>query len=154
MMKMSEKEKKKYPPIDVEEEIRGQDKAKAKFSMDLVDVESALTEYLDELDPIMWTNPKTKETKAIAWVRRPSMKQLKALIPPEMSKYMDDPSKMPKSTQKKYENFFYEKMSELVAIPEYTPEQWREKANPWLIRKFWEHISEITKLMEGQIEGF
>lgn len=151
---MSKKSEKKYPPIDIKKEIEGQEKAKIKYGIDVSVVESALTEYLDQLDPIMWMNPKTKKSKAIAYVRRPSMKELKALIPPEVAKYMDNPSKVPETLEKKYEGFFYEKMAELIVVPKYTPEQWEAKANPWFIRKFWEHISEIAKLMEGQIEGF
>lgn len=156
-MNMSKKKGEKYPPMseeDIRRDARRQEEAKAKYSMKSVDVESALTEYLEMLDPILWTNPQTKETKAIAWVRRPSMKQLKGLIPPEMAKYMDDPAKVPDKVNKKYEKFFYEKMAEMISIPNLTAEQWKEKSNPWFIREFWSHIANIAKLMEGQIEGF
>jgi len=76
------------------------------------------------------------------------------MIPQEMVKYMDDPSKAPEAVQKKYERFFYEKMEELIAIPKLNADQWEAKANPWFIRRFWEHVGQIAKLMEGQIEGF
>lgn len=146
-----------YPPLSKEEiakETEAMEKAKAKYSMEQTDVESALTEYLDVLDPIIWENPKTKETKAIAWVRRPSMKQLKDLIPPSMTKYINNPKSLPEEEAKEYEKFFYKKMAELIVVPKYTAEQWETKANPWFIRKFWDHIAEIAKFMQGQIEGF
>jgi len=92
--------------------------------------------------------------KAIAWVRRPSMKQLKGLIPPEVAKYVNKPKAVPEELGKKYEKFFYEKMAEMIAVPERTAEEWEEKVNVWFIRKFWEHIANVAQLMEGQIEGF
>lgn len=152
---MSEKIDKKYPAMskeDIEKDIARQEKAKTKYSMDTVEVEKALTEYMDILDPLLWENPKTGEEKAIAWIRRPSMKELKGLVPPELNEYVG--KRIPEDVAKKYEKFFYRKMAEMIAIPERTAEQWEEKANPWFIRRFWQHIADIASLMEGQIEGF
>jgi len=155
---MSDKAKKKksfserFPPLDAEgirEQEELMDKAKRKYATDAQEVSDALTDYLDIKDPMLWKG------KAIAWVRRPSMKQLKELIPVEMRRYINkDPSEIPKSVDKKYEKFFYEKMAEMIVIPKYTAAEWETKANPWLIRRFWLHISEIAKLMEGHIENF
>lgn len=150
------KEKKKLKSLtvkEIKEEARRMDEAKAKYSRDLAKVESALTEYLETLDPMLWINPKG-ETVAIAWIRRPSMKKLKEMIPKEMREYVDNPLEVPEELNKKYESHFYEKMAEMIAIPERTPEEWETKANPWFIRRFWEHIASIAQMMEGQIEGF
>lgn len=141
----------KYPPMspeDIKKEIEQTEKGKTKYSMEAADVEKALTDYLEIVDPLVYKG------NAIAWVRRPSMKQLKELIPPEMTKYMDNPKSVPDSISKKYEGHFYKKMVELIKVPEYTAEQWEAKANPWLVRLFWQHIADIAKLMEGQVEGF
>lgn len=141
----------KYPSMseeDIKNESAAIEKGKAKLSMELSVVEDALTEFLNTPDPIVWNN------KAIMWVRRPTIKQLKALIPAEMREYVDSPKEIPEETSKKYEKFFYEKLAEMVTVPKYTAEQWKEKANPWFLRLFWEHIAKIAKLMEGQIEGF
>jgi len=135
-------------PEDIKKEEETIEKGKTKYSMEQTEVEKALTEYLELTDPIV------HKGKAIAWVRRPSMKQLREMIPPEMAKYMDNPKDVPEETAKKYEGFFYKKMAELIKVPEYTAEQWEEKANPWFVRLFWEHIANIAKLMEGQVEGF
>lgn len=154
MTKPKEKKKdkdrkfKSLSPEEIDAEIRGQEKARQKYSTDAAEVEEALTNYLKITDPIVHNG------KAIAWVRRPSMKELKALIPKEMYKYMDNPQDAPEATVKKYKNFFYEKMADLITVPNYTVAQWEEKANPWLVRKFWEHIGEIVKLMQGHVEGF
>jgi len=123
-------------------------KTKAKYSMDQAKVEEALTDFLNIKDPIVFKG------KAIAWVKRPSMKQLKAMIPKELRPYVDNPQDVPEKVNKKYESFFYEKMAELIVIPERTAEEWEDYANPWFVRMFWEHIANIAKLMEGPIEGF
>jgi hypothetical protein len=145
---------KKYPAMsqeDIEAEEKKIETGKAKLSMELADVEDALTEYLDITDPII--SPKTG--KAIMWIRRPSVKELKGLIPPEMREYMDGSKEVPEEIGKKYEKFFYNKLAEMVKIPEHTAEQWRDKCNPWLLRLFWAHIAKVSKLMEeGEVEGF
>lgn len=141
----------KYPPMspeDIKKEEKAIEKGKAKISAEASEIEKALTEYLNITDPLKWKD------KTIALVKRPSMKQLKDLIPPEMAKYMDNPKSVPEETAKRYEGFFYKKMAELIEEPKYSAEQWETKANPWFIRLFWEHIAEISKMMEGQVEGF
>jgi len=149
-----EKEKpitEKFPPMspeDIEREEKAIKKGKTKYSMEQTEVEKALADYLEITDPIVYKD------KAIAWVRRPTMKQLRAMIPPEMAKYFDDPKSVPEEIGKKYEKHFYIKMAELIKIPKYTAEEWEDKANPWFVRLFWEHIANIAKLMEGQVEGF
>lgn len=156
---MSEKKKgkEKFPALskeEIEREAKAQEKASVQYSMEQAEVEKALTEYMEMLDPILWTNPRTNVEKAIAWVRRPTMKQLKALIPPDVAKYVDKGEEIPEELNKKYEKYFYEKMSELIAIPERTPAEWEEKINPWFLRLFLEHVNNIAKFVQGQIEGF
>jgi len=141
----------KYPPMspeDIKAEEKTIEEGKAKLSMEMSVVEDALTEYLSISDPVVYKG------KAVMWILRPTIKQLKALIPPEMREYVGNPKDVPEETGKKYEQFFYEKLAEMVTVPKYTAEQWQEKANPWLLRLFWEHIAKIARLMEGQIEGF
>lgn len=163
MGKKKDKEKGKksfderFPPMskqDIAKAFAEVDKAKAKYSMDTTETLSALTEYLGVTDPILWTNPRTGKTKAIAWVCRPTMKELKALIPPQLRKYANKPQDLPEELGKQYEKFFYEKMAETIAIPKWTAEEWEEKGNPWIVRLFWNHIAGIARLMEGNIEGF
>jgi len=141
----------KFPPMspeDIKREEEAIEKGKTKFSMEQAEVEKALTEYLEIKDPIV------HKGKAIAWVKRPSMKQLREMIPPEMAKFMDNPKGVPEEVAKRYEGHFYKKMAELIVVPEYTAEEWEAKANPWFVRLFWEHVANIAKLMEGQVEGF
>ena len=140
------------PPLPSEEVIKKEEekiaKAKAVFNIDQAEVEKNLTEYLAIKDPLMHNG------KAIALIRRPSMKELKALIPPEMRKYVDDPKGLPPEAGKKYEKFFYQKMSEYIVVPKKTAKEWEATINPWFIRLFFDHFAQIAKIMEGQIEGF
>lgn len=124
------------------------EKTKAKYSIDMAEVEKNLTEFLEVKDPIV------VKGKAIMWVKRPSMKELKSIIPQELRPYVDDPASVPEEVNERYETHFYAKMAELVAVPKRTAEQWEATANPWVIRLFWHHIANIAQSLEGNIEGF
>jgi len=141
---------KKYamPPEEVKRHDERVARTKAKYSMDQAEVEKALTDFLNIRDPIVVNG------KAIAWVKRPSMKQLKAMIPKELRPYVDNPKDVPEELNEKYENFFYEKMAEIIVVPKRSASEWEEWANPWFVRLFWQHIANIAQLMEGPIEGF
>lgn len=145
---MQKKQQKGLTPKQILEDAKRQDRARQQYSTDLAEVEGALTAFMEQKDPIVW------EGKAIAWVRRPTMRQLKELIPVEMRKYANNPENLPEELTEKYEGFFYEKMSEMIAIPKRSPKEWEETTNPWFIRIFWEHMAYITQMMEGEIEGF
>lgn len=153
---MSDPERKKFlekhRPLEkkggVGEEIKREKKAKEKYNIDIAEVEKNLTEFLDIKDPIRFNG------KVIAMCRRPSMKELKELIPKELQPYLEDPTGLPEDKIDEYDDFFYAKLSELIVVPNFTPKKWKEKANPWFIRLFWEHIASIAKVFEMRIEGF
>lgn len=145
----------KYPPLDkegIKEEIKGQKTAKTKYAAEALEIEKNFAEFCEVLDPIEWKNPKTGKFMKIGLVRRPTMKQIKELVPPEMAKYIG--KKAPEKLEKKYAKFFYEKMADLIVIPDKTAEEWERDGNPWYMRMFWQHIADIQKLIEGQAEGF
>jgi hypothetical protein len=138
--KMGDKEKAK--------ELLAQKKVKAEYSRDLSQVEAALTEFLKEPTPIIWKG------KAIAWVRQPTMKEIKELVPAELMKYADNPEGAPLKIQQQYEDHFYEKMALLIVTPELTAEQWKSKSNPTFLKIFWEHIGKIAQEVQVRTEGF
>jgi len=157
---MSEKNRKKsfaekYPPLDkagIKKEIKDQETAKTKYVAEALEIEKNFAEFCEVLDPIMWKNPRTGKFVKIALVRRPTMKQMKELVPPEMAEYVG--KKAPKELEEKYAEFFYQKMAEMIVFPERTADGWEEDGNPWYLRMFWQHIADIVKLIEGQAEGF
>lgn len=123
------------------------EETKHKYSMDAAEVDRALTEYCDIKDPIVVGG------KAVMWCRRPTMKELKAMIPEEMRQYVDG-GEVPEEINEKYEKFYYEKMADLIVVPKRTAEEWAEKCTPWITRLFWGHISDIGKVLENRVEGF
>ena len=144
----------KYPPLDeegIKKEVKGQETAKTKYAAEALEIEKNFTEFCEVLDPIEWKNSDGKFV-TIAKVRRPTMKQMKELVPPEMAKYVG--KKAPKELEEKYAKFFYEKMAEMIVFPEKTADEWEADGNPWFMRMFWQHIADIVKLIEGQAEGF
>ena len=156
---MSENKKKtfaeKYPALDakgIERQKAGQQATKTKYTAKALEIEKNFTAFGEVLDPIEWKDPNTEKFKTIAMVRRPTMKQMKEMVPPEMVKYVG--KKAPKELEEKYAKFMYQKMSEMIAIPERIADGWEEYANPWFMRKFWQHIEDIVKMIEGESEGF
>ena len=157
---MSEKNKKqsfkeKYPAMDndaVKKEIAVQKSAKDKMTAVALEIEQNFTAFGEILDPMEWINPNTGKKVTIAMIRRPRMKQMKEMIPPEMAKYAG--KQVPKELETKYEMFVYQKMSEMIAIPEKTAKEWERDASPWFMRRFWKHIEGINKLVEGDSAGF
>lgn len=135
-------------PESIREHERKVEQTKSKYSMDSAETEKNLTEYLEIKDPIVAGG------KAIMWCKRPSMKQLKEMIPKEMRPYVDNPAEVPEEMNQRYEKHFYEKMAELIAIPKKSAKDWEEISNPWFVRLFWNHIANIAQLLEGRIEGF
>lgn len=145
----------KYPPLDergIKEEIKGQETAKTVFAARALEIEKNFTAFNEVLDPIQWKNPQTGKTVDIALVRRPTMKEIKALVPPEMAKYIG--KKAPEEMEKKYAHFMYERMADLIVLPDKTAKEWEADGNPWFLRRFWQHIADIQRLIEGQSEGF
>jgi len=145
----------KYPALDeegIKKEIKGQETAKTKYAAEALEIEKNFAEFCEVLDPIEWKNPNTGKFVKIGLVRRPTMKQMKEMVPPEMAKYVG--KKAPKELEEKYAKFFYQKMSEMIVIPEKTASEWEAEGNPWYMRMFWQHIADIVKLIEGQAEGF
>lgn len=146
----------KYPPLDkggIKDEIEGQKTAKTVYAANAMEIEKNFTEFNKVLDPIYGQLPDGKKA-TIALVHRPKMRQIRALIPPEMAKYIAKGENPPEELEKKYAKFIYQKMAELIAVPEKTAEEWEEDSNPWFLNKFWKHIADIQTLIEGQSEGF
>jgi len=141
----------KHKPLkkaDVERAKKEAKKAKEKYAVDTAAVEKALTEFLSIKDSIKW------EGKVIAMVRRPSMKELKELIPSNVKSHLDDPQGIPAEKFDDYDELFFGNMAKLIVTPKKTAKQWKETANPWFLRLFFEHIANIAKVMDMQVEGF
>jgi len=146
---------KKFEAVDPQEDLRKQQLAKASFTYDVAEIEKNLTNYLQMVDPIFDEDKKT----VIAVVKRPTMAEMKALVPPEMQKYAAmDPKDIPKDVMEqmniKYEDFYFEKMSEMIVAPKLSAAEWKAKANPWFLQKFWSHIESISELASGKVETF
>jgi len=132
----------------VDDILQEQEEAKAKYNADVAIVEAALTEFLDIKDPIVFKD------KAIAWVRRPTMKEMKSMFPVEMLQDMEDLDKVPPEKAEEYNKVLFDIMAKLIEIPKYTAEEWERKANPYFIKMFYEHIGKIALILQTQIEGF
>jgi len=141
----------KHKPLSKEDIAKSKkdiEKAKEKYAVSIASIEQALTEFMEIRDPIKYNG------KTIMLVRRPTMKELQELIPKDIGPFIEDPSSVSEKDMEKYDDLFYGNLAKLIVVPKRTAKEWKEKANPWLLRLFFEHIASITKVMEGEAEGF
>jgi len=141
----------KHPPLteeQIKERKEAKEKAKEQYTVNVAEIEKTLTEFLEVKDPLLW------EEKVIAWIRRPTMKELSELIPTQVQKYLDNPEGLPVDKISEYDELFYTNMEKMIVIPKKTAKEWKETANPWFLRLFFEHIISIAKVLEMQVEGF
>lgn len=134
----------------VDDILREQEEAKKDYNVDMAVVEAALTEFLEIKDPIVYNK------KAIAWVRRPTMKELKTMFPNEMLELMDANKldDLPPEEAEKYNKVLYDAMANLIVIPKHTAEEWENKSNPYFLKMFYEHIANMALILQPQVEGF
>lgn len=131
--------------------ITEQEQIKKQYNADMASVESALTDFLNIKDPIVFNG------KAIAWVRRPTMKELKNLFPREMMEAVKDQKQFESISQEQAESWdkeMYKVMSNLIEIPKHTAEEWETKSNSVFVSLFYEHLANIVKKISPDIEGF
>lgn len=141
----------KHKPLSKEDIVKGKKdtkKAKEKYAVAMASIEQALTEFMEIKDEIKWNG------KTIMLVRRPTMKELQNLIPKGIGAFIENPTNFSEEDAKAYDELFYGNLAKLVVIPKLTAKQWEEKANPWLLKLFFEHMEKIAKVIEGEAEGF
>ena len=157
---MSEKDRKKsfaekYPPLDkagIERQKAGQKATRTKFVVEAAEIEKNFTTFIEILDPLEYKNPSTGKLMQVALVRRPSMKEMKNMVPKELAKY--DGKKIPKNLEGRYEEFMYDTMAKMIATPKKDAKGWEEYANPWFMRLFWTYIKNIINIVEGEADHF
>jgi len=133
----------------IQEAWADQEKAKAKYEGAIQKVEKNLLDFLKIEDPIIFNE------KAIMWMRRPSNKELRNMVPKELVEYVGKPAtEIPDEVLENYDEQIYAMMGELITKPKWTAEQWADKTNPWLTRLFWDHIANIIRMTQAEIEGF
>lgn len=136
-------------PKTIEEAWKEQDKAKKKYESNIQKVEENLLDFLKVEDPIIYNE------KVLAWMRRPSNKEIRKMIPKELMEYEDKPAtEIPDEILEKYDKKIYSMMAELITKPKWTAEEWTNKTNPWFTRLFWDHITNIIRMTQAEIAGF
>jgi len=138
----------KTRPKTVSDAWAEQERIRQQYSTDMTGIEQNLTEFLTIEDPLVY------QGKVLAWIKRPSNKELRALVPPEMRKYAKNPSDIPDELLDKYDDEIVGVLAKLITRPKWSAEEWKTKMNPWFTRLFWEHIGYITNLAQVELEGF
>ena len=142
----------KHKPLTAEEtrlqEIEAE-AAREKYQKDIQKVEENLTTFLLKEDPLV--DPGSD--KAIAWLRRLPYKELTGLFPDDLRKEYEEggaEAMVRLAENEEYKYFLFDLMEKMISKPEYTAEEWSEKANLTFINLFNARVSELMGLIEEQ----
>jgi len=159
---MSEEERKKaflqkhrpLAPQDVYKKIEDADRSREKYTRDVSKVEENLVKYLNKEDPLV--DPGTDTV--IAWLRRLSYREMRELIPTEMydayfTALAGDEEEL-KKVSKKYEEYVFNLMEEMITIPKRTAEKWKDLGNLEFIELFQTRLVELMSRLREQTDFF
>src|SRR3989304_872569 len=88
---------------------------KANITTDAAILEENLKKFNQIEDPLF--DPETKQP--LCWIRRPTTSELEALVPIELLEYRDSMDKIPVEVFKKYQDFQFEMMANLITKPKH-----------------------------------
>jgi len=102
---------------------------------------------------------KTDEMKApdgtlLAIVKRPTAKQFKRFVPPQLAKYREKPESIPIEVATEYETDIYNLMAELITRPEHTADEWQKLVGDDFVAVFQAHLFKIRQKMAETVQSF
>lgn len=143
----------KHKPMtkaDVNENFKLQAEMKKKITTNAVELEANLTKFNNIVDPLL--DPESGD--ALVWIRRPTTFELEQLIPAELMEYKSNPESCPPETMKKYENFQFEMMANLITNPKHDAEHWKKNTNLVFQNLFQKHLTGVLEDLGITAENF
>lgn len=134
-------------PDEVKKSMAQIEKAKAKYSKEMSEVEENLVEYFKKIDPVL--DPATG--KCVAWSKRPSMKQLEQMGPFEMDESLTIEKQ--NKLQMEWAKNQIKIIAELIPIPKHDWEWWWEKAGLDFVLLYQAHIGGLMAKLATNIEN-
>jgi len=131
---------------EVEKQVESIEKAKIEYSKEMSEVEKNLTEYFTKIDPVI-----DPDGKCIAWSKRPTLKQLELMSPPDV-----DESLLALEKNKQYMEWNkkqFEILAELIEIPKHNADWWMEHAGVEFLGLYQRHIAELMRKLATNIEN-
>lgn len=149
---------KKLTPEELVEKYA--DKSPEEMEQEQADLESEVAIQSKALDQnISNFSSKTDEMKApdgttLAIVRRPTAKQFKRFVPPQLGKYKKKPESIPQDVALAYEQDIYKLMEELIVQPKHNADEWQGLIGDDFVAAFQAHLFKIRKKMIETVKSF
>ena len=150
-MVLSEKElAKKYANQTPEQMEKEQESLEQEVVVASKAMEQEISSFSIKIDELI--SPETK--KVMCKVRRPTTSQWKQLVPPELTKYKDDPKSVPLKLAEKYETLVYDIMAELIVQPKHTAQWWKDNTTYDFVALFQDHMIKTFDKMSENLGNF
>jgi hypothetical protein len=143
----------KHKPMtkaDVVKTFQDQAEMKRKMTTNAAELEANLKKFNNIEDPLV--DPESGDV--LVWVRRPTTAQLESLVPQELLEYRSNPDACPPEILKKYENFQFEMMADLITKPKKDAEYWKQNTNMVFQSLFQKHLTGVLEDLGINAENF
>jgi hypothetical protein len=137
-------------PKEIRKRFKEMKKMKETMTTDAAVLEQNMMEFNKTTDPLV--DPESG--KPLCWIRRPTTDELEALIPAELLEYRNKPDEVPESVMKKYKDFQFQMMAQLIDIPKKPASWWKKNANLVFQQLFQMHLTGILKDLGISAENF
>jgi hypothetical protein len=143
----------KHKPMtkrDVIENIKQHAEIKKNITTNAAELEANLKKFNEITDPLI--DPETGN--ALCWIRRPTTLELENMIPLQLMEYKNSPETIPKDIMKKYGDFQFEMMANLITNPKKDMEFWKTNTNLVFQSLFQKHLSGVLEDLGISAENF
>jgi len=144
----------KHKPMtkkQVIETFRNQAEMKSKMTTDASELEQNLIKFNEITDPLV--NPENPD-KVLCWIRRPTSAEFDKMIPVELMEYRNTPDEVPNAIMKKYQDFQFEMMANLIDNPKHDAQWWKEHTNMVFQSLFQKHLTGVLEDLGINAENF
>jgi len=135
---------------DVKKKFQEMKRIKKELTQDAAILEKNLENFNKIVDPLV--DPETE--KVLCWVRRPTTEELESLIPAELLEYRGRPNEVPSDVMKKYKDFQFNMMANLIDNPKKSADWWKKRANQVFQRLFQLHLQGVMEDLGIMAENF
>jgi hypothetical protein len=143
----------KHKPMTKKELVqtfRDQAEMKSKMTTDASVLEQNLINFNKIEDPLL--DPETGNP--LCWIRRPTAIEFDKMIPTELLEYKNKPEEVPDNIMKKYQDFQFDMMANLIENPKHDAQWWKEHSNLVFQSLFQKHLTGILEDLGINAENF
>src|SRR3990170_4498145 len=151
---MNDKDKKlrelitKHKPLtkkEVVQTFRDQAEMKSKMTTNAAELEANLVNFNKIVDPLVNPVEPDPNKAVLCWIRRPTASEFDKMIPIELLEYKNKPDEVPDEIMKKYQDFQFDMMANLIENPKHEAQWWKEHANLVFQSLFQKHLTGILE---------